>query len=255
MWLFRMKSRWGRRRAAPTGDGGASGKGTMPTHLEGGSALSPRAATSPRTLAVFGVTGLTGQALARIALARGWAVRGFARSESRAPAASVGLTVVRGDFSDPERVAEVVAGAEAACCVLGPRAPYTEAFCAPATRTIIQAMREVGPRRLVCQTGAMVGSGNRTLAFEWLARTFARRNPAAAGDRVEQERLVQGSGLDWTIVKPPRLTNGPAGRGLSAGPALRVGLLSSVSRAAVATFMLDIIDTAQYSGARVFVRG
>ena len=101
----------------------------------------------------------------------------------------------------------------------------------------------------------MVGSGNRTLAFEYLARSFARRQPAAAQDRAEQERLVQESGLDWTLVKPPRLTDGTTPRGVTTDSALRVGLLSKISRADVATVVLEAIEGAQHLRARVFVRG
>ncbi len=208
-----------------------------------------------RRLAVFGITGRTGDALARAAVDRGWTVRGFARPESTITVPTGMVTIVRGNFTDVARVTEIVAGAYAVCCVLGPRPPYAEAFCAPASKVIIEAMRETGVRRLVCQTGAMVGEGNRTLAFDWLARTLARRQPAAAGDRIEQERLVQESGLDWTLVKPPRLTDGHARGRVRADPALRVGLLSRISRAEVASFILDAIERARYFGARVFVRG
>lgn len=208
-----------------------------------------------RTLAIFGITGRTGQALVGAAVARGWSVRGFARPGSNLPAALVPFSIMRGDFTEATRVVETVAGTDAVCCVVGPRPPYTEAFCAPATEAIIQAMRQVGVRRLVCQTGAMVGAGNRTLAFEYLARSFARRQPAASQDRVEQERLVHESGLDWTLVKPPRLTDGTTRRCVTADSALRVGLLSKISRASLATFVLEAIEGARYVRARVFVRG
>ena len=208
-----------------------------------------------RTLAVFGITGQTGEALVNAAAVRGWAVRGFARPESATPRGPAAPIIVRGYFTDSTRVVEAVAGADAVCCVIGPRAPYTEVFCAAATAAIVQAMRQVGSRRLVCQTGAMVGPGNRTPAFEWFCRSFARRRPAVAQDRLEQEGLIRECGLDWTLVKPPRLTNGPARHAVKAGCALRVGLLSSISRADIAEFMLDAIEGAQYVCARVFVRG
>lgn len=208
-----------------------------------------------RTLGVFGITGQTGHALASAALTRGWAVRGFARPQSATAPQSAGIVIVRGNFTDSVQVRETVAGADAICCVIGPRAPYMQAFCAAATEAILQAMRQIGARRFVCQTGAMVGPGNRTPAFDWLARMVARRHSAAAQDRLEQERLVQECEMDWTLVKPPRLTNGPARYAVKAGAELRVGLLSSISRADLAAFMLDAIERTQYLRTRVFVRG
>ena len=62
------------------------------------------------------------------------------------------------------------------------------------------------------------------------------------------------SGLDWTIVKPPRLTNSSQQERDVAGPNLPVGLLSSVSRAALATFMLDEVVHPRFMNQRVVVR-
>jgi len=192
--------------------------------------------------------------VAREATARGWAVRGFARPNSTIPTQLSQLPIVRGDFADVTRVAETVAAADAVCVVIGPRPPYTDVFCAAATERVVFAMREAGVRRLVCQTGAIIGPGNRTRVFGWMARTYAQRRPAAARDRIDQERLVQESGLDWTIVKPPRLTDSAGGHDVTAGPALRVGLISSISRVDLAAFVLDAIDRADCIGVRFFVR-
>ena len=147
-----------------------------------------------------------------------------------------------------------ITGGSGRCVLIGPRAPYTDVFCAAATVGVVAAMREAGVRRLVCQTGAMIGPGNRTRPFEWMARAFARRQPAAARDRVDQERVVQDSGLDWTTVKPPRLTESPLRHVVDAGHALRVGLLSSITRADLAAFILDAIEQSGHVGARLFVR-
>lgn len=208
-----------------------------------------------RGLAIFGITGRTGHALGRAAVGRGMAVRGFARPGSLMPADLGAIKIVVGTFEDPARVLETVAGTDAVCCVFGPRPPYTEAFCASATDAIIHAMREAGVRRLLCQTGAMIGPGNRTPAFALLARSVARRQPEAADDRLEQERLVQESGLQWTLVKPPRLTHRAAGHAVQADPALRVGLFSRIGRSDLASFILDAIEHEQFVGTRVFVRG
>ncbi len=206
-----------------------------------------------RALAVFGITGGTGRAIAREAASRGWMVRGLVRPDSRVPDGLPTAHTVRGDFADRTRVVETVTGADAVCVLIGPRAPSTDVFCAAATEAVLAAMHKAGVRRLVCQTGAMIGPGNRTRPFEWMARAFARRQPAAARDRVDQERVVRESGLDWTIVKPPRLTDGTLRHVVEAGPSLRVGLLSRITRADLAAFILDTIEQSRHIGARVFV--
>src|SRR5262249_9144027 len=50
-------------------------------------------------------------------------------------------------------------------------------------------------------------------------RIFApRRLRAELADKERQEALVTGSDLDWTIIRPARLTNGPATGRLRAQP-------------------------------------
>jgi putative NADH-flavin reductase len=208
------------------------------------------------TITVFGITGRTGLALGQAAQARGISVRGMVRGAAP-PTELPGVQLVFGTFVDADRVAEAVAGADAVCCVIGPRPSSREAFCAAATTAIVAGMRATGCRRLLCLTGAMIGEapGNRSLPMQWMARSFARHAPALARDREEQERVVEASDLNWTILKPPRLTDGPASGRVRAGADLRVGLLSRISRADLAAFILDEIDRRAFVRQRVFVRG
>lgn len=211
-----------------------------------------------RTLTIFGITGQTGLRLAEAALARGWSVRGLARPASVAGftlAGAAGLELIAGDLSQPDRLDAALRGADAVVIVLGPRPPYTEVFCATATAAILVGMRHSGTRRVACQTGAMVGPGPLTLPFAAMRALYAWRQPAAAQDRIEQERLVMTSGLDWTLVKPPRLTDGPPRGHVQAGADLRPGLLSSLARRDLAGFVLDAIDQPALVGARVYLRG
>jgi len=204
------------------------------------------------TVAIFGVSGRTGCALAAAASARGWTVRGLCRISSVAP---TGAAVIHGEYQDCERVRQVVGGTDAVCCVLGPRPPHVDVFCAAATRAIVDAMTATGCRRLLCVTGAMIGDvPTRSRAASWLRAWFRRRRPAVARDRENQEAAVANSPLEWTIVKPPRLTDaGPSGR-IVAGTALPVGLRSSVSRADLASFLLDEIAHPRFVRQRVIVQ-
>lgn len=204
------------------------------------------------TVAVFGVSGGTGHALTAAARARAWEVRGFCRISSIAP---TGAVLIHGELGDATRVRQVLEGADSVCCVIGPRPPFTDVFCADAARAIVAGMAAVGCRRLVCVTGAMIGPvPGRSRPMSWVAEWFRRRRPAAARDREEQEAVVMGSGLDWTIVKPPRLVDARPSGPPAAGPDLAVGLRSSVSRSDLATFLLDEIAEPRFVHRRVIVR-
>ncbi|HEX5746787.1 MAG TPA: NAD(P)H-binding protein [Archangium sp.] len=140
-------------------------------------------------------------------------------------------------------------------CALGPTRPEDPPFCAALTRHIVEEMKRLGVRRLLCITGAMVGdSPGRSVFFQGMADMFRRSAPEQAADRAEQERLVMESGLDWTVVKPPRLTEGRARGKVRAGASEPVGMLSSISRADLARFLAEQLERRDFVQARVVVR-
>ena len=142
-------------------------------------------------------------------------------------------------------------------CVFGPRSVRTIPFCAAATSRIISAMRSAGSQRLLCLTGAMVGDlpANVSRAMRVMAAVYRHQHPDLAKDASNQERAVMASGLLWTLVKPPRLTNGGAPRQVRADRALPVGLFSRLSRRGLATFMLDEATEGRHIQERVYVSG
>lgn len=207
-------------------------------------------------IAVFGISGRTGRALLEIARERGLDLVALVRPTTDVPVAGH-LRVYRGDLTDPHTVQQVVANTRAVVCVLGPRPPFRDVFCAAGTEAIINAMKACGVARLICQTGAMIGPLPRNVSrpMRWAARRFAAAHAAVAADRAEQEALVRGSMLDWTLVKPPRLTDRPPRRPVTAGPVISVGLLSSVGRPALAAFLLAEVEQPRFIGHAVYVRG
>lgn len=164
--------------------------------------------------------------------------------------------VVRG-FSDylPD-IEAAVRGASAVCCVFGPHARDPVPFCAALTERIVAAMRTEGVRRIVCVTGAMIGSvpANVSPALRMMARMFRWRAAEIARDRARQEAVVMKSGLDWTLVKPPRLTDGAKSGVVHADPALPVGMTSRVSRLDLAEFIFRAAAHNRFVGQKVYVR-
>ncbi len=199
---------------------------------------------SPSVLALFGASSRTGVLVTEKALASGNRVRAMLRPHShwRFPE-SKRLTLSQGRLSDPLSVRAMIQGADAVCCLFGPRSPFSAIFCAEATRLIVDTMREEGVKRLICVTGALVGdyAGNRAFFCERLARAYARRRTWQAKDREEQEQLVKECGLDWTLIKPPRLTDGPTSEKLRCNADVRIGVFSHVSRTDLATCILKEI--------------
>jgi putative NADH-flavin reductase len=207
-----------------------------------------------RIICIFGASGATGLTLTQQALARGFGVTAFVRSQAATTKLPPGATVVAGNLLDRSDVARAVAGCDAVICAIGPRPSSPEPFCSEATKNIIDAMQAAGVRRLICVTGAMVGDYPHLSWFMRMMRnSYRKQQPALAADRAEQERLVAASGLQWTAVKPPRLTNGAVRGRMRSGESLKVGAFASISRADLARFMLDAVESPQYVGKHVVV--
>jgi len=153
-------------------------------------------------LFVLGATGRTGMEIVNLALMRGHEVTAFVRSPQKLrPAAS--LTIVRGDPRRREAIAAALPGHDAVLSAIG--APPRDALrpntlltdCARAT---VDAMTSSGVARLAIVSAAVLfpEKGLFFAFFRWLLKHHAR-------DLRAMEDVVQASGLEWTIARPPRL--------------------------------------------------
>ncbi|SEG77683.1 Putative NADH-flavin reductase [Nonomuraea solani] len=158
-------------------------------------------------ITVFGATRGTGRHVVEQALAAGHHVTAVVRR--RLPDVP-GLDQVVADVMDPRAIEEALTGRDAAVSALGPRGRGAGSVCADGARSIITAMRETGLRRLVVVTasGHVVDAGDGPLnraVVKPLLGLFLREGFA---DFARTEEAVRASGLDWTIMRPPRLTDG-----------------------------------------------
>lgn len=209
------------------------------------------------SIAVFGASGATGKRFIAAAAQKGIPLRLHYRSapDEDAPPLS---TVVVGSLADPTAVREVLRGADATVILFGPRAASNDVFCAKATRAIIDGMRKQGQKRLLCMTSATLGAmpGNLSVAMRATTMAWRRLRPdEQADDRAEQERVVRNSRLDWTLLKPSRLTDDGAGQTYRADTALDIGLRSSIARDTVAHFLLSEIENPRFIGQAVYITG
>lgn len=167
-----------------------------------------------RRLLVLGANGPTGREVVAQALERGLEVVAVTRHPDAFPISDDRVHLVGGDATDPATIDEALPGCDAAISVIG--TPYTwgpvEVYSASA-RALIAAMERNGLRRLVVVTSMGVPRAVhehgllRILLLKAWRMTFTR---TLYDDMLRMERLVSRSGLDWTIVRPPGLSNDPA---------------------------------------------
>jgi uncharacterized protein YbjT (DUF2867 family) len=185
---------------------------------------------------VVGASGKTGQRIVEQLLGLGRSVRAFSRHASQLPSRPQ-LERVDGDVLDAAAVRAAVRGVTGVIVCLGPAADAAPDLCERGTTRVIAAMREANVRRLVCITGAMIGLPRAQLGWVY-RRIQSSVPPAALTDRRRQEALVIDSGLDWTLLRPTRLTDGPASGRLATGLFV-VGAMAHVSRSDVARFAIE----------------
>jgi putative NADH-flavin reductase len=201
-------------------------------------------------LVIFGASGGTGHFLVEQALAKGHEVTAFDRHPGALTIQDPKLFRIQGDVFDAAQVEAAIAGQDVVICVLGVKPGTTVPVCSTGTKHIVAAMQKLGVKRFICQSSFTVAA----LDGEWqeapwilpLILPFCPKLKATFVDQVKQEQFVRQSNLDWTIVRPARLTNNPRTGTYKVGDPLKIGLSSKISRADVADFLLKQLSDNTY---------
>jgi putative NADH-flavin reductase len=199
-------------------------------------------------LAVFGATGGVGGHVVRQALARGDEVTAVVRDRARLDVRHQRLDVVVADLTDPRALslAASLTGVEAAVSAVGARGRADAGVATAATRTILAALATGGVRQFVAVSAAPVGplrAGEGLVTRRVMLPVLRRVFRDVYADLANMEEEIRRSGLEWTIVRPPRLTNGPlTGRYRTEPENVLHG--RTISRADVADAMLSALDDA-----------
>ncbi len=205
-------------------------------------------------LTIFAATGGIGRQLLEQATAAGHEVTAVVRNPGRL---SRPVRTVTADMAapDPAALEAAVAGADAVLSGLGPRSNADAGIASQGTRAIVAAMQAAGVRRIVAVSAAPVGTvatpgrprpprhdpGDGFFMRHLLSHVASATLGQVFADLAQMEDVLAGSGLDWTVVRPPRLTGKPlTGSYRTAyGQNLRGGL--SVPRADVAHYVLRVL--------------
>jgi putative NADH-flavin reductase len=188
---------------------------------------------------VFGASGQTGSEVVRQGLERGHSITAFVRTPSKMRIGASSLNVLQGDVADSNAVSAAVAGHDVVVSALGVSIPlkHDPALIAGVNH-IIAAMDAAGVRRLLYLSFIGVRESRNAVGFilRYVAPVPLRHE---ISDHEEKEGLVVASNLDWTIVRPPKMTSGPGTGKYRYGEEIRTfAPVPLMSRADVADFML-----------------
>ncbi|MFY9697213.1 MAG: SDR family NAD(P)-dependent oxidoreductase [Rhodoplanes sp.] len=198
------------------------------------------------TVLIIGASRGIGLATVKRALKAGHSVRAMSRSATAIRLRDPKLEKLDGDARDRDTIERALVGVDAVIQTLGISSDPeliltgTRLFSA-ATRILVRAMEASTVRRLICVTGFGAGNsrGRGGILYNLASALLLGRIYA---DKDVQERIIRRSQLDWTIVRPTILTNGPRTKAYRVLTDPRDWAPGFISRADVADFLVKQID-------------
>lgn len=200
-------------------------------------------------LLIIGATRGIGFQLLEQALQVGHAVTALVRDAQKMPKQHDRLRVVQGDILALESVQRAMAEQEAVCVTIGIGVTWRPVTVfSQGTSNVLEAMRHQGVRRLICITGIGAGDskGHGGILYDLFFYPLLLKTIYQDKDR--QEALIQDSEVDWTIIRPGFLTNGPLTKKYRVITDLSGVTAGKISRADVAHFILEELATNRYLG-------
>jgi putative NADH-flavin reductase len=199
-------------------------------------------------LALLGSTGRTGRHVLDAALTRGHDVTVLVRDPMRLPdGLSPAVRVVTGSSTDRAALASLADGADAVVSTLGPTAKEGDLHTRTA-EALVDVLSHSGPRRFVGVSGAGIDlpGDRKSLRDKLISAAIRRFGGAVVKDKPREYEILAASSLEWTLARAPRLVDGPA-TGLVLQHDAHVSTRSTtLVRADLATFVMDVVEQRLY---------
>ncbi len=192
-------------------------------------------------LFLLGSTGKAGSSVLPEALQRGHHVTVLVRTPEKVVFKHKNLTILEGDVLDPNALATALPGHDAVISCLSPGTIKRTDLQKRFAKCITEAMLTVGVQRLVILSVAFLFD-DAGIAAAIFGNTLFRNNKIGAA---EMEEVIRNSGLEWTIVRLPRLVDSPSPteyhvRAEHMPPAM------SITNRSLARFLLDEVEQNRY---------
>lgn len=197
---------------------------------------------------LIGGTGKTGKQILKQGLEGGHQITSIVRNPKNIKISNPNLTVVKGNVLDPSSLAQSFQGHQVVISALGHKKFFIKTtILSRGTGNIIRAMQQHQIRRFICITSLGINDSRFKLGLYYSLFVIPFIILFYFLDKEKQERLIQQSDLDWTIVRPGQLTNGQKRGRYKHGKGLGSYILTKmISRADVAHFILDEMETNAY---------
>jgi putative NADH-flavin reductase len=180
--------------------------------------------------------------MVRQAVERNHKVTAFVRAPEKLKSIAARFGVIQGDPLDSAELARAMEDHDAVLSGFGPRVPMAKTDATLLHRfgvALSDAMQTVGIRRAIIVSTAFLFKDSLIPPTNLVGRLFFRDRVA---DATEMESFIQKSRLDWTLVRPPRLTDRPRSGRYRVREGHLPGFGFTISRADVAAFMIKTAE-------------
>lgn len=195
---------------------------------------------------VFGASGKTGLEVCKLAVKKGHDVIGFDIYKNEQLVGLNNFKFIKGSVLNADEVEQAMSGADAVVSELGVKIGSKLPLLSKGNKNIISAMHKHKIQRLITQSAFGALESYKKLPFYYKIIHKLLLGPMSQ-DKNIMELELQHSNIDYTIIRPVRLTNGPAkGKFRTGDTNLRLGLNPRVSRKDVALFIMDELENKDY---------
>lgn len=201
-----------------------------------------------KTIAIFGGTGLTGRLVLEKALDKGYKVNALARTPDKLEVSDTKLNIIQGDVLNKDDVEKTIEGADMVLSLFGHVKGSPECLQTNGTVNIIAAMKKEGIDKIISLSGGGLPFPEKDkpkFPDKMIRFIMKIAVPKVLNDAIKHAGVLKGSGLNWMIVRGPRLTNDKPKNDYRVGW-VGVNASTKISRADLADFIFKQIESDEY---------
>jgi putative NADH-flavin reductase len=192
---------------------------------------------------IIGATRGIGKALLETALKRTFEVTVLARKPEKRILSHPQLRVVKGDALVAESIEAAANRQDAVCSCIGVPITFKPVdLFSKAAHNILAAVKKNPGQKYIAVTGIGAGDskGHGGFLYDKIFKPLLLKTIYADKDR--EEEIIKASGVDWMIVRPAGLTNGPLTGKYHVHNDLKGVTSHRISRLDVADFILKQLE-------------
>lgn len=201
-----------------------------------------------KKIALFGATGQTGKEFLELALEKGYAVKALVRSPEKLHLNHQDLEIIKGDILNQDDVLKTIKETHIVVSLFGHVKGSPEWLQTNGTKNIISAMKQENISKIISLSGGGLPfpEKDQPQFMDKIIRFIMKiAVPKVLDDAIKHHQVLKESGLDWIIVRGPRLTNDPK-KGTYRVGWVGVDASTKIARTDLADFILKQVEDDKY---------